>query len=63
MGLHAFPSYSAGYELKGVVCRYCYDVKSLNLTAGFITKCDMSIMITRIKMAGHGEQGTVMYGL
>ena len=49
--------------IKGVDCRYCYDVKPFNLTAYFITKCDTSVMTMCIKMAGHGQQSTIMYEL
>ena len=33
-------------------------MKPFNLTACFITKCDTIVMITCIKMAGHGQQCT-----
>ena len=51
------------HRFKGVVCWHCCDVKPFNLTACFITKCDMSVMITRIKMVGHEQQCTIMYEL
>ena len=51
------------FNIKGVVCRYCYDVKPFNLTACFIMKCDTSVIITRSKMEGHEQQCTIMYKL
>ena len=54
-------SYSMFY-IKGVVRRYCFDVKLFNLTACFIMKCyDYAL-----KMAGHGQQSqqcTIVYEL
>ena len=51
------------FNIKGVVCQYCYDVKPFSLTACFITKCDTSFMIIRSKMAGHEQQCTIIYEL
>ena len=50
-------------SVKGLVCWYWYDVKPFNLTACVITKCDVNVVIMRIKMAGHGKQYTIMYKL
>ena len=39
----SFISLSMSFSIlyvKGAVCWYCFDVKILNLTASFITKCD-----------------------
>ena len=48
---------------KRAVCRYCFDMKPFNILACFITKCDALCYDTRIKMADHGKQCTIMYKL
>ena len=50
-------------QVKGAVRWYCIDAKPFNLTACFITKCDMNCYDYTLKMAGHGQQCTIMYEL
>ena len=50
-------------DFKGAVHWHCFDVKPFNLSACFITKCDVKRYDTYIKMADHGQQCTIMYEL
>ena len=52
-----------GNRFKEAVCRYYFDVKPFNFLVCFITKCDAKCYDTRIKMADHGQQCTIMYEL
>ena len=50
-------------NLQGAVGRYCFDMKLINLLACFIMKYDVLCYDTRIKMADHGQQCTIVYEL
>ena len=50
-------------EVKGAVSWYCSDVKPFILTTCSIMKCDTKCYEYDLKMAGHGQQCTIMYEL
>ena len=49
--------------VKGAVNRYCFDVKTFNLTACFIMKCDVKCYDYTLKMAGYEQQCTALVTL